>query len=151
MPSRFALFLLLSIFCFSSCSDDTLTVEEQFAKDIQEIENYLSANNLVAEKTVHGVYYIIDVPGDENKPKITSTVIANYKGYFLDGTVFDAGNNIDFPLYGVIQGWQIGIPKFGKGGKGKLLIPSKLGYGTNSNPGRANAVLIFDIELIDFN
>jgi FKBP-type peptidyl-prolyl cis-trans isomerase len=42
---------------------------------------------------------------------------------------------------------------FKKGGKGKLLIPSKLAYGRlGSQDGviRPNQVVIFDIELIDF-
>lgn len=149
MTFRYLILLLLPLF-FTSCSEDALTPEEQFDKDILEIENYLKAKNLVAEKTVHGVYFIKEVPGGTEKPEITSSVKVKYNGYFTDGTVFDSSNSAEFFLYQVIQGWQIGIPKFGIGGKGKLLIPSELGYGTSSNPGRANAVLIFDVELLDF-
>lgn len=151
-------FLLIStFFSLTSCGDDEVNqvdIEAQFATDINLIENYLKTKNLVAEKTAQGVYYIIDEPGSEEKPKVTNIVRCNYKGYFLDGVVFDSGINSEFGLYQVIQGWTIGIPKFGKGGKGKLLIPSKYAYqdkpaGSGANA-RTNAVLIFDIELIDF-
>ena len=57
---------------------------------------------------------------------------------------------ITFPLSGVIQGWQEGIPLFKEGGSGILLIPSALGYGSQSVGSiPANSVLIFDINLID--
>ncbi len=130
--------------------DFDLTEVEQFTLDTKLIENYLMANNLTAEKTAEGIFYIIEEEGSPEKPKISNTVLASYKGYFLDGKVFDSGKNISFPLANVIQGWQKGIPKFGKGGKGKLFIPSKFGYGKSATPGRANAVLAFDVEVHNF-
>jgi FKBP-type peptidyl-prolyl cis-trans isomerase FkpA len=45
----------------------------------------------------------------------------------------------------------IGIPMFGKGGKGKLIIPSHLAYGDRDQgaiPG--GSTLVFEIELVDF-
>ena len=58
---------------------------------------------------------------------------------------------VEFRLGGLIAGWQIGLQKYKKGTKGKLLIPSGYGYGPSgqgSIPG--NAVLIFDIEMVSF-
>ena len=147
------LFILLCTLSlvFLSCNSDSDDVADQFANDIQQIENYLKEKNLTAEKTSQGVYYIIDVPGGAEKPKITNEIKIKYSGYFLDGEVFDSSNESQYiHLFNFIQGWQIGIPKFGIGGKGKLLIPSKFAYGSASTPGRANAVLVFDIELINF-
>jgi FKBP-type peptidyl-prolyl cis-trans isomerase FkpA len=146
-----ALFWILGFaVLLSACGKDELSVEEQFNADIKLIEAYLSEKGLTAQKTPDGVYYIIETEGTADKPKITSTVTVSYLGYFLDGQAFDGSDKATFPLYAVIQGWQIGIPKFGKGGKGKLLIPSKYAYGQNSVGGRKNAVLIFDIEVFDF-
>lgn len=140
------IFLLLGVL---SCGKVDLNPQEQYDTDIKIIEDYLTSKHLTAQKTVHGVYYIIEDPGTEEHPKITNTIVMNYKGYFTDGIEFDSGTQATFPLYNLIQGWQIGIPKFGKGGKGKLLIPSKYGYGSEKVKDRANAVLIFDIELLD--
>ena len=143
----------LFFFCVAflvSCGDDQLSVEEQFTEDIRLIEEYINTKNLTATKTADGIYYVTTAEGSSEKPKITSQVTVTYKGYFLDGQVFDAAEKATFPLYSVIQGWQIGIPKFGKGGKGMLLIPSKYDYGSQNIAGRTNAVLIFDIEVFNF-
>ncbi len=144
-------FLIISIlFIFSSCGKDELSVAEQFDLDTKLIEEYLKANNKTALKTPEGIYYIVEKEGSVEKPKLTSSVTVSYKGYFLDNVIFDSSTRAVFPLYNVVQGWQIGIPKFGKGGKGTLLIPSAYGYGTRETSGRTSAVLVFDIEVFDF-
>ena len=124
--------------------------EDDFAdKDDQIIREYLAAHNLVAEKTDSGLYYVIDEPGGTQHPTLNNQVRVTYSGYYTDGVDFDA-STASFGLRGVIKGWQEGIPLFGKGGKGMLLIPSRYGYGSEPPLGvRKNAVLIFDIHLID--
>lgn len=123
--------------------------EDIDALDDQIIQDYIAANDLVAQKTNTGLYYIIEPAGNTLKPTLNSEVRVNYKGYYTDGKVFDE-NTLTLPLRGVIQGWQEGLQYFSKGDKGKLLIPSRLGYGSNP-PGdiRKDAVLIFNIHLID--
>ena len=69
---------------------------------------------------------------------------------YTDDVEFDSGNNISFNLQGVIEGWTIGIPKFGEGGSGHLLIPPHLAYGEENSRTRDRSVLIFDIELVGF-
>lgn len=145
------LFVALTLTMIMACDKEAQNAEEQFNKDIKLIEDYLSLNNLQAQKTSHGVYYIIENPGNDEKPSIISIVKCDYKGYLLNGEVFDENENIEFPLSSVIEGWQIGFPKFGKGGKGTLLIPSRYAYGNRrAILGQNNAVLIFDITLRDF-
>jgi len=119
------------------------------------IENYMSENNIEgAIKTKEGMYVLVEKEGSSQKPTLSNQVTIHYKGYLLDHTVFDQtdGETRTFPLNGLIAGWQIGIPYIGKGGKCKLIIPPHIGYGANdSGPIPANSVLIFDIELEDFN
>ncbi len=147
---KLIIFSFLLMF-FTACDSETLSVDEQFNRDIQLIEQYLTNNNLEAQKTPEGIYYIIQNPGNSQKPSISNTVTCDYKGYLLNGEVFDQNKDIKFPLSDVITGWQIGIPLFGKGGEGQLFIPSKFGYGTRGSQRIApNTVLIFDIKLIDF-
>lgn len=139
-------FILLTSLLVIACGDDPSLDEDKAT-----IEAYLVQNGLQADVTLEGVFYIIDNPGSSEMPSITSNVTVNYKGYYLDGEVFDENDNISFPLSGVIRGWQIGIPVFGKGGSGMLIIPSELAYGSNPPSGiRNNAILAFDIDLIDF-
>ena len=144
------LLLLIGLFLLS-CNKDQLSEEEQLKEDIKIIEAYISENNLSAESTDSGLHYIIDQQGTGAKPNINSTVTIRYTGYFTNGSIFDKSNELGatFNLQGLIKGWQEGIPMFNEGGKGKLLIPSKLGYGSNQNGGiPPNSVLIFDIELM---
>jgi FKBP-type peptidyl-prolyl cis-trans isomerase FkpA len=150
----FLTFLTAFSFFLSGCKDDYLTAEEQLKVDLDLIAKYLAEKNLTAQSTASGLHYIIEKPGTDGNPNINSTVTVHYKGHFLDGKVFDqtTGTPISFPLNAVIKGWQEGIPLFQKGGKGVLIIPSELGYGTRPPSGiPANAVLVFDVELVKFN
>lgn len=143
----------LSILTLVACRKQ-LSEEEQLAKDIELIEQYLADNNLQAERTLSGLFYIVDKEGNGNFPATNSQVTVRYTGYFLDGKIFDQSTEfgVTFNLQGVIRGWTEGIPKFSVGGEGKLLIPSKLGYGPNDRQGiPANSVLIFDVKLLDIN
>lgn len=123
--------------------------------DIEVIEQFLSDNNLTAQRTADDLFYIIEEEGNGEFPVLSDNVTVDYHGYFTNNTVFDSsvdrGSPSMFPLTGVIRGWRDGIPLFSKGGKGKLILPSHLAYGesgTNGIPG--NTVLVFDVHLIDF-
>lgn len=118
------------------------------------IELYLQENNLNANKTEQGVYYLIEEEGVGESPTANSNVTVAYKGYLLNGTVFDESSStgISFSLNQVISGWTLGIPLFKEGGKGKLFIPPSLGYGDQaigSIP--PDSALIFDVHLIAIN
>tara|TARA_B100000795_G_C22752406_1_gene420015 strand:- start:53 stop:883 length:831 start_codon:yes stop_codon:yes gene_type:complete len=124
------------------------------AKNEADIIEYIEENDLDASRTNSGLYYVINEEGTGTTPTSSSNVTVAYKGYFLDGTVFDQSdaNGISFGLDQVIEGWTEGIPLFKEGGEGILLIPSSLGYGLNgagSIP--RGAVLVFDVNLISVN
>lgn len=123
-------------------------------KENKKIKDYVAANGLKGQFTESGLFYTTDTGGYGGYPTSTSTVKCEYTGYLLDGTKFDgttAGYPIEFKLTQVIEGWQEGIPKYQKGGKGKLIIPSKLGYGGASQGGiPANSILVFDVYLVDW-
>ena len=134
---------------FISCSKDK---EEDFtARNEKEITDYIAKNNLNAQKSASGLYYVVNEKGSGAQPTATSDVRVAYKGYFTDGNVFDqsGADGITFNLQQVIQGWTEGITYFKEGGNGILLVPSNLGYG-NSDRNRipGGSVLIFEIKLI---
>jgi FKBP-type peptidyl-prolyl cis-trans isomerase FkpA len=146
---KYLLSSLLVVFLFASCAKKK--AEKQAKEDDQIIQEYIAAHNLTATKTASGLYVVIENPGTGAACNSFSTVKASYKGYLTNGEVFDSSSaaGIDFNLQSVIAGWTEGIPYFKEGGYGKLLIPSALGYGTNgSGPIPANAVIIFDVKLI---
>ena len=146
MKRLFFLALFSSIFIVSSCSPGL--------SDEDVILQYISDNNLNAEPTGSGLYYVMNTAGNGNVPNINSIVTVAYKGTLTDGTIFDQSdaNGLTFPLTNVIQGWQEGIPLFSEGGSGILLIPSALGYGNQAigNIPR-NSVLIFEVTLVNVN
>lgn len=146
-----AVFLLIFI---SSCQKDEIgdIIVDYSEQNENEILDYLNENNLEAQKSNTGLYYIIQEEGEGNPPTSQSDVRVKYKGYYTNGNVFDESNEegITFNLQQVISGWKEGIPYFNEGGKGILLIPSRLAYGSfNFNGIPGGSVLIFEIELLE--
>ncbi len=149
---KLGIFALVIIVLIGSFACEKRRIKKQKEEDEKIIKDYISSHNLNATATGTGLYYVITSQGTGDKPTIASTVTVNYKGYLSDGKVFDQSSaaGATFPLTGVIKGWQEGIPYFNKGGKGMLLIPSALGYGSQAKSSiPANSVLIFDVELLN--
>jgi FKBP-type peptidyl-prolyl cis-trans isomerase len=132
--------------------------QERLANEPANIQKYIADNKLTGYKsTPDGIWYKISAPGSAAHPKVENKVKVHYKGTLLDGSEFDSsysrGEPAEFPLGGVIQGWQKAIPLLGKGGKGTFIIPSGLAYGEQS-PSPAippNSTLVFEVELLDIN
>jgi FKBP-type peptidyl-prolyl cis-trans isomerase FkpA len=134
---------------FFSCKKSSKINRAQLENDV--IKKYIEQNHLNATETGSGLFYVIDHQGTGAFPSSTSNVTVVYKGYLLNGTVFDQSSalGINLNLSSVIDGWKEGIPYFKLGGgKGKLIIPSALGYGSQAQSSiPANSILVFDIEL----
>lgn len=139
----------------SSClKKDNFDPVLQAQLDDATIVKFLADKNITAIKHSSGLYYQIILPGDGNFTYTNSTqVTVNYTGRLLSGAVFDKTSTpLQWTLGQLIVGWQIGIPLIQKGGKIRIFVPSQYGYGPQGyGPIPANAVLDFDIELIDVN
>jgi FKBP-type peptidyl-prolyl cis-trans isomerase FkpA len=156
------LFVFLTIFAITcyACKDDkveTLTYTEQLTLDKSLIDAYLLEKGINADSTDSGLRFIITDLGnnDNNKPNENSTVKVRYKGYNLNGEVFDqtsGSNTAEFAVGGVISGFAEAILMLNKNGKGTFFLPSGLAYGTRGAGGSIppNTPLIFEIELVDF-
>ncbi|MCH9719649.1 MAG: FKBP-type peptidyl-prolyl cis-trans isomerase [Actinomycetia bacterium] len=98
---------------------------------------------------------IRDITVGEGKEAVPgATVEVHYVGVEFDsGEEFDSswnrGESISFPLQGLIQGWQEGIPGMKVGGRRELVIPPALAYGESGFHRLAGKTLIFIIDLID--
>ena len=133
-------------------------IEKQKMEDKKLILTHLKEKNINnAKSTPSGIYYVIEKAGEGDVyPTAASDITAHYTGSLLDGTVFDSsverGEPLEFSLSRVIPGWQQAIPLLKKGGKGTFYIPSGLAYGPRGAGGviPGNAVLIFEVELLDF-
>ncbi len=151
------LVLLLSLTsCFSDNGCDQkpkLNVNQtQLRADVKAIEDYLTENNIEAEVHKSGIRYVINAPGDGNKPSLCDQVTVSYEGRLLsDGSVFDGTDkNVAFGLNRLIIGWQVGIPLIKEGGSITLYIPSVYGYGVRGSGDKIppNSNLVFDIDLV---
>ena len=147
-------FLAFFVLLFVSCdSDDDSGSTDYRAENEQEILAYIDQNNLDAEASGTGLYYVIDEEGDGANITAASDVSVRYKGSYTDGTLLEENTEgVSFNLQQVIPGWREGLQYFNEGGSGMLLIPSHLAYGSedfNGIPG--GSVLIFEIEVIDYD
>lgn len=94
------------------------------------------------------------VVGDGAEAVPGGTVTVHYVGVEYDtGEEFDSswnrGESIEFPLRGLIQGWQDGIPGMKVGGRRKLVIPPAQAYGPAGSGHRLSGkTLIFVIDLL---
>lgn len=128
-------------------------------REVSEMEKYLADSNIHAVKTEKGTYVVVKEEGSGPACDSGKQISIRYTGkLFPSGKVFESnmtgpGNEpFKFVLgqHMVIPGWDDGIRKFRKGGKGTLYIPAFLAYDQQPGPGRKPyESLIFDIEVVD--
>ena len=134
--------------------------KDQVAIDAPKLEAYAKEKGYEFEKTASGLMIVKQKAGEGKFPVPgKNQVSVHYTGTLLDGTKFDSsvdrGQPFTFPIGGqrVIIGWDEGLMHFQKGGKGILLIPSSLGYGTRGSGGSIppNSPLVFEVEITGIN
>ncbi|MBL7696608.1 MAG: FKBP-type peptidyl-prolyl cis-trans isomerase [Chitinophagaceae bacterium] len=143
-------------------ADQQKGIDEIKENEITTIQKYLDSANIKAQKTEKGVFVVVEKPGVAPLADSGKVVKVNYTGTTFQGVVFDSNTDTTFGhaqpysftvgQRGAIEGWDDGMRLFGKGGKGRLYIPSILGYGANVPPGakfKAFENLIFDVEVLD--
>lgn len=134
---------------------------KQIQIDEKAINDYIKANNLKdVKKSASGLYYIIHEQGKGAKVESGKNVTVNYTGKLLNGNAFDSNTDPKFNhvqpfdfmvgMGQVIKGWDEGLQLFNVGGKGILIIPSRLGYGARAAGASipANSVLVFEVEVV---
>lgn len=137
------------------------------------IAKYVAENDLKVTTAPSGLQYVISAPGNSERASLADTVLMDYTGQFTNkksnGTlnVFDTSNakiakeagifseSVQYvprslPLGQLPQGVIQGIQLIGVGGKIKMILPSRLGFGENGGgPINPFTPLVFDVELKD--
>ena len=117
-----------------------------------QIEKYIKLKKLnITAKNNSGLRFILTNPNPSGAALATNqSVKVNYKGYLLDGKVFDEGSfNFILGIGQVIQGFDEGIAMLKVGEKGTLIFPSTIGYGAaGSGDIPPNSPLVFEIEVL---
>ncbi len=119
------------------------------------IASHAMAKNVVT--TPSGLQYMDVVVGSGASPVAGKKVTVHYTGTLENGTKFDSSVDRKQPFSfvigvgQVIKGWDEGVMSMKVGGKRKLIIPAKLGYGASGAGGiiPPNATLVFDVELLN--
>lgn len=126
------------------------------ASDKQEGDAFLAANKAKPGVTTlpDGLQYKVLRAGTGPKPKLTDTVVCNYRGTLVNGTEFDSsykrGKPVTVPVAHLIKGWTEALQLMPVGSKWRLFVPASLAYGDRAagpliGP---DSTVIFDVELV---
>jgi len=120
------------------------------------VDSCNAGSGLTAVNYPDGLKYIDLKVGTGATAKSGNNIKVQYTGWLHDCTKFDSSRDrgaafdVQIGTQSVIAGWDEGIPGMKVGGKRKLTIPYKLGYGERGAgadiPPRAD--LVFEIELL---
>ncbi len=107
--------------------------------------------------TSSGLQYRVNVQGTGDRVTSNDDVVSvYYTGKLINGKVFDTNETegksaLEFPVGGVIPGWQEGIKLMTVGSDYDFYIPSELAYRDQKMPGNVippNSTLIFHVKLV---
>lgn len=131
--------------------------EKLAASNLQKAHAFFASNKKKPGMVIlpSGVQYKVLGSGDGNQsPTIDSEVTLQYRGQFLDGTVFDntedRGKPVVFPVNQMIPGWREIITRMHVGDHWQVFIPPDQAYGIRGEGPRIgpNEALVFDIRLL---
>ena len=133
--------------------DKELEKSGELAKEFKEIEAYLAARKINAQKTGKGTYVEIKEQGSGPAVVPGKYVNIRYTGRLLRTDSVFQSNSYPFQVGqgDVIRGWEEGLLLFKEGSKGTLFIPGFLAYGRNPRPDspfKPFDALIFDVQVL---
>ena len=102
---------------------DPVIIQQDADEDKLKIEDLKTSSKTATSSDDNDSFSHTAQPGD--------TVTVAYRGTLDNGYEFDKATKFTFVLGAgdVIKGWDLGIANMMVGGKRKLVVPSKLGYG----------------------
>jgi hypothetical protein len=132
------------------------TLPNQAQLEEKMIQDYLGSNPLLHyQLQPGGLYYLETLRGTGPAPETNDSVYVLYTMKYFDGRILGS-NMVNGFLYGFpantgknITGFDQGIMLMKEGGKAMTIVPSYLGYGTETVawiPGYTT--LLFDVELV---
>ena len=123
----------------------------------QKIAKYIKDNNITVQPQSSGLYYIETQTGSGDSVKYGDLVYVHYTIYNIDGKLIESSYDYNMPLpfvYGdnqMIAGIEEAVGYMKVGGKSRIVVPSRLGFGDieidDNLP--ANTALVIDLEFVD--
>jgi FKBP-type peptidyl-prolyl cis-trans isomerase len=118
-------------------------------------ERFLAENKAKAgvTTTASGLQYRVVKSGTGVSPTPNDIVNVTYRGWLIDGTVFDEtppGQTATFPAGQLIPGWVEALQLMKEGDEWEIVLPSELGYGAQGAGGviPPNQTLVFNMALL---
>lgn len=144
------------------CSQNDFNKLENIAKEVIEKAKEEEMANVIkgCEKSDSGIYYKVLSAGSGASIGAGKNITVEYKGYLIDGTLFDASKGMDprghEPLNfktaagQMIPGFDEMVQNMKMGETRKMIIPPHLAYGERGYPGviPGNAYICFDVKVI---
>lgn len=139
---------------FDKLVEDTKKAVEEAKR--KEMEKVIEG----CEKTKDGIYFQILEKGDGSVVGSGKEVSVDYKGYLIDGSIFDASKGfhpqghepLDFTTGAgqMIPGFDMMVQEMKVGETRKMVLPPELGYGEYGYPGviPGNAYICFDVKVL---
>ena len=125
--------------------------------EAQRIAKYVNDNNITEKPQQSGLYYIEIQAGEGDSVQLGDLVAVHYSIYNMDDLLIESSYDYNQPLpfvYGdnqMIPGIEEAVGYMKVGGKSRIIVPSKLGFGDikidDNLP--ANSALVVDLELVD--
>jgi FKBP-type peptidyl-prolyl cis-trans isomerase len=132
------------------------------------LAHYLEENKITVKPTESGMYFVEIKKGSGPKLKDGDSVLVNYTGTLLSGSVFDTSDKDAAKAAGVfderrpyepipvkvgahrlIPAWEEALTYMTVGSKAKLILPSKMGYGEMSTGAiPPYSPLVFEMEVV---
>lgn len=172
--NKLSLIALVVVGFFSSCVSDSENDQVIFQRNLEEIERYLSENNIPSVKEFNDPATGIRIFWQEasasgNSPALRDTISVDYVGKLLNNFVFDTSvdsvaraNNIFNPnrtyepfrmvfgVTGLIVGFEFALSRMEEGDLATVIFPALYGYGSRpQNEIPANSPLVFQINLLE--
>ena len=121
-------------------------------------EEFLSKNRSKPDvmETSSGLQYILIEEGTGSFPDAHSTVVIHQRCSLVNGKVIEDTYKENKPdevsMDELIKGYREGMMLMKKGGRSRFFVPTDLAWGKKGSGGKIppNALLIFDVRLIDF-
>lgn len=133
-------------------------------REIADVAAYIKRNNIKADK-LQSVFVEVKEKGNGPAAASGKSVSIKYTGYTFNGKAFDSNTDSTKQTQkhgmepftfvagqsGAIFGMLEGITAFNQGGKGRIFIPSHMGYGPQGSPPviQPNENLIFEVEVVE--
>jgi FKBP-type peptidyl-prolyl cis-trans isomerase len=113
---------------------DLKTEAEEFAVQLDSIQNYVQHNNIEADAYAEGLYFVDTKSGNGSMPNSNGAVRFHFTRKYLDGAVIETTVGSDpiqvyFSENRLVPGLEAGIKLMHEGGKATLIMPSRLAFG----------------------